>query len=132
MRYLFCCLLMSCCCWGPPPVTPPPTPTPAPVPAPVPVPVPVPVVVVVDAGPDESHRSDCARACANMLALHCQGWEGSPGPDEVMGTVDDVPCTQTCTDYEVAAASLGSTAVSLHPKCIAAASSCMAAVGCFQ
>lgn len=123
MKYLLCSfLLMSCYCWGAPPVTPDPTPAPTPAPEPPPAPDPVP----------ERPRTVCRQACDNMALLRCKGWEGAAGKDEVMGTPDDVPCAQVCTDYEVAAASLQTPAISLHPACVAAAGSCADAVACFQ
>jgi hypothetical protein len=68
----------------------------------------------------------CAAACANLERLSCPGREGSPGPDDVFGTPDDVSCTRTCAGVS-AEADLG---VDLNLDCVAVAETCAAAEAC--
>jgi len=68
----------------------------------------------------------CALACSNMLKLDCPGWEGSAGEDDEYGTADDVSCSDVCIELETSG-----TGISLHPKCVAVASSCEKADECF-
>lgn len=68
----------------------------------------------------------CALACSNMQKLDCPGWEGSAGEDDEYGTADDVSCEAVCIDIEN-----NGTDISLHPGCVAVASSCEKADECF-
>lgn len=71
--------------------------------------------------------STCAGACQNLALLRCPGWDGSPGPDDQMGTADDVPCVQACGDIL-----LSEPTVELYLTCQAGAASCEAAYRCFE
>lgn len=44
--------------------------------------------------------ANCAAACARMKQLNHKGALGSPGPDQVYGTDDDVPCPVACVEME--------------------------------
>jgi len=68
----------------------------------------------------------CALACSNMQELNCDGWEGSAGEDDEYGTADDVSCSDVCIEIETSG-----TGISLHPGCVAVASSCEKADECF-
>ena len=57
-----------------------------PMPAPVPPPTP-------------QEQDACDAFCELRASLQCDTHGGaSPGPDEVLGTADDVPCEQVCRD----------------------------------
>lgn len=60
----------------------------------------------------------CEAACENLRLIGCPGAEGSPGPDEMFGTQDDVPCADVCQEVE----NLGR--FSLNPECISTAETC--------
>lgn len=68
----------------------------------------------------------CAAACDNLGKMQCDGWEGSPGPDEVYGTPDDVGCAQACRDI------VGATSITLNTVCISRSRSCTQAALCFD
>lgn len=82
-------------------------------------------------GPDPvPNNSDipklCELACKNMEKMNCEGWQGSPGNDNIFGTVDDVSCSDVCIDIMNQEPS-----ITLHPKCVAEANSCERADECF-
>ena len=84
-------------------------------------------------GPDEPAPSCattiaecCAAACRNLERLHCPGWQGSPGPDDVADTDDDVPCDRAC-EYAAGQQDIG---VDLKLDCVAAAQSCVEVEAC--
>lgn len=64
----------------------------------------------------------CAPMCENLDRLGCE-WSASPGPDDEMGTMDDVPCLGWCEDLEARGMPVAS-------ECAARASSCEAAADC--
>jgi len=69
----------------------------------------------------------CDEACTNLERLQCPGWDGSPGPDDAMGTADDVPCTPTCEEIgEIDPSFLA------YQGCIADASDCDSADRCME
>lgn len=70
-------------------------------------------------------EGDCTTACENLTRLECPGHEGSPGPDEIYGTPDDVSCDQACTDIVQA-----DPVVTLNQSCVSGAASCAAADAC--
>jgi hypothetical protein len=72
----------------------------------------------------------CHDACTTLRNLKCAGYQGSPGKDEKFGTADDVSCDRVCADLEVAAKTAAP--YSLHPACIAGATSCAAVAKCNQ
>lgn len=76
---------------------------------------------------DGGTADDCAAACANLARLYCPGWRGSPGPDEIIGTPDDVPCEQACRDIVTA-----DPTVTLFQRCTAQAKSCAEVEACFD
>ena len=70
----------------------------------------------------------CHDACTTLRNLHCAGEKGSPGKDEKYGTADDVSCDRVCADFETAAKT--ASVYSIHPECIARATSCAAVARC--
>jgi len=76
--------------------------------------------------PANGGSGDCRAACDNLARLGCDGAEGSPGPDDVYGTADDVPCTAVCEDITT------DDTVTLYQRCTAAALSCEAVDRCFE
>jgi len=74
--------------------------------------------------PPNPYEDGCARLCANAARLECHGWQGSPGPDDEIGTVDDVSCPQTCRDIE------GSDITTLATDCGSQATSCAGIDAC--
>ena len=68
----------------------------------------------------------CDQMCERLAELECDGAEGSPGPDDVQGTPDDVPCAQACRDI---VETVGAT---LHEECVSGAASCDDVDLCFQ
>ena len=72
----------------------------------------------------------CHDACTTLRALKCPGYQGSPGKDERYGTPDDVSCDRVCADFENAAKTAAP--YSIHPACIAGATSCAAVARCNQ
>ena len=85
--------------------------------------------IVVDTDPvldtDVDAGGGCRGACSNIAELGCDGAEGSPGPDEVYGTEDDVPCAEVCEETEGAG-------VSMETGCVSAADDCDAVDACFN
>lgn len=78
--------------------------------------------------PDEAgDASDCEAACATLARLQCPGWRGSPGPDEIVGTADDVPCARACR-----AIVSSDRTVTLQQRCTATATTCEAVDRCFD
>ncbi len=77
--------------------------------------------------PDAGTVDDCDDACDNLAWLSCPGWEGSPGPDEVFGTIDDVSCAEVCRVIVG-----GDSTATLHQVCTAAAATCEAVDQCFD
>ncbi len=75
--------------------------------------------------PEAGSVDDCPAACDNLAVMQCPGWEGSPGPDEVYGTEDDVPCLEVCEDF------VEFSNMTLYPACTAKATSCEEALECF-
>jgi len=71
--------------------------------------------------------SGCGSMCANLERLGCAAGEGSPGPDEKMGTPDDVSCKLTCESLL-----LSNPTVDLHLGCQTGAHTCAEADACFQ
>lgn len=69
----------------------------------------------------------CERACSNMSRLKCPGWSGAPAEDGHPA----VSCVTVCTDTSNAAKS-AQLDDSLHPECVARASSCTQSLACFQ
>ena len=79
-----------------------------------------PVPDLPDPFEDRSEVEYCGAACGNLQWLGCDGWKGSPGPDERFGTDDDVSCEDVCrTVPEV-----------LSPKCVSLATDCKGANDC--
>jgi hypothetical protein len=62
-----------------------------------------------------------------MAEMKCPGWEGSPGPDEVFGTEDDIPCVEVCIGIVEA-----DPTTTLFPLCTAKAESCDEVDECFD
>lgn len=79
--------------------------------------------VVIDTDTDDN-PADCVAACDNMEDLDCDGWQGSPGEDEVYGTEDDVSCDEIC---EMIAEE---PTAEIFPGCVAAAETCEAVDEC--
>ena len=75
---------------------------------------------------DAGSPDDCESACDNLSKLGCEGAEGSPGPDEEFGTEDDVACAEVCRSV------MEEGEVTMHPSCVAAATSCDEADACFD
>lgn len=86
--------------------------------------------VVYPPGPpvpqDAGTAGECAAACDNLARMQCPGWQGSPGPDEAYGTVDDVACATACVDIVTSDPTM-----TLHQRCTAAATSCEGVDACF-
>jgi hypothetical protein len=72
---------------------------------------------------DESEY--CPVACAKLEQFRCPDTSRgiAPGPDELYGTPDDVPCEQVCIDLEKAGADL-------FTKCISEANNCNEITAC--
>ena len=77
--------------------------------------------------PPTDHPSGCGQMCANLERLGCPSAEGSPGPDEQMGTPDDESCKATCESLLIS-----NPTVDLHLVCQMGAQSCSEADACFQ
>lgn len=75
--------------------------------------------------PDNVFNS-CQAACTNMRVMKCDGWQGSPGEDEIFGTEDDVPCYEACTIMEM------NPEADLEPDCIAFSESCNEVKKCYD
>lgn len=76
--------------------------------------------------PDAGTIEDCQDACDNLQRLQCPGWQGSPGPDEIFGTADDMSCVAVCEDI------VADPAMTLFQLCTAAANSCDEVEACFD
>ncbi len=72
----------------------------------------------------ETTAADCSGACSTLERLGCPGAEGSPGPDDQIGTADDLPCAETCVELE-------SKGASMETACVSQARSCFAVERCF-
>lgn len=72
-------------------------------------------------------RQDCMRACQVLTRYQCAGNQGSPGPDELWGTADDVGCAQACVEIVTS-----DPTVTLNEMCVAEAQSCEAVERCFE
>jgi len=46
--------------------------------------------------PDAASADVCQTFCTREAVLNCPGKTGSPGPNEVLGDSDDVPCVAVC------------------------------------
>lgn len=66
----------------------------------------------------------CIDACAALERLGCAGATGSPGPDDVPGTHDDVACIDACALLEAEGI------IVLHTECVAGAHTCEQADAC--
>ena len=66
-----------------------------PVVAPVVAPV-EPPVEPPDAASPSSSSDACKTFCTRAAVLKCPGRTGSPGPNEILGDSDDVPCQVVC------------------------------------
>lgn len=77
--------------------------------------------------PPPPPTDSCDLACKNMKKLGCDGWEGSPGYDEIFGTDDDVSCFRVCVETMDADPS-----VDIHPGCVSEAESCKEVEECFE
>jgi hypothetical protein len=66
----------------------------------------------------------CEPACEVLERYKVEGWDGSPGPDEVFGTADDVPCAQVCRETIRAG-------YPFQVKCLSGAGSRGEAEGCY-
>jgi hypothetical protein len=75
--------------------------------------------------PEDGTKDDCAEACANMISLGCEGANGSPGADQTYGTEDDLSCERVCLVYMEPPSTM-------HPACVAQASSCEEVDQCFE
>ena len=75
--------------------------------------------VVVPPGPDPDAEY-CGAACGNLNWLGCDGWQGSPGPDERFHTADDITCETVCKSIPEM----------LNPRCVADAPTCKDAQAC--
>jgi hypothetical protein len=64
----------------------------------------------------------CAAICDRLDTLRCQGRDGNAGPDEVVGTPDDVSCEKACVDVQAV--------VALNANCVVEAGSCRAVDAC--
>lgn len=56
-----------------------------------------PVVEPAPVAPPQA-RESCEAFCELRVALQCEDTGDSPGPDEIDGTADDVPCAEVCRD----------------------------------
>lgn len=54
--------------------------------------------------PDATDATDdlCVASCARAAALVCAESTAAAGPDDVLGTDDDVPCERACADLRAA------------------------------
>lgn len=68
---------------------------------------------------------DCESACAKLAELGCQGWQGSPGEDEIYGTTDDVGCVEACGVAAI------NQEINLQLSCVAQATTCEAYEACY-
>lgn len=75
---------------------------------------------------DSGTPDDCPAACENLKRLQCEGWQGSPGPDEQFGTEDDLSCERVCLGV------MSEPTATLFPICTAKAADCEAVELCFQ
>lgn len=75
----------------------------------------------------EQTDPNCVTLCALLHKLHCPAAKGSPGKDEVWGTVDDISCTLACTQV---ANAIKNTNDSLPFGCLMNATSCATIDAC--
>lgn len=73
---------------------------------------------------------NCRLACKNLHKLGCAGRQGSPGYDEVWGTLDDISCEVVCADLEKVAMEIPG--LSLNPACLKDARDCRQASECVR
>ena len=66
----------------------------------------------------------CAAFCELQVKLECDDTADSPGPDEIDGTADDVPCVEVCKDI------VSEGGYSPDRACLDAAKTCTAAEEC--
>lgn len=66
----------------------------------------------------------CDAFCDLYVRLQCEDSGDSPGPDEIEGTADDVPCSRVCRDELVAGEYVP------DRECLNTAQSCEAAEAC--
>lgn len=64
----------------------------------------------------------CAAICDRLDTLRCEGRDGNAGPDEAVGTLDDVTCEEACVDVQAV--------VALNANCVVEAGSCSAVDAC--
>ncbi len=87
------------------------------------------VVFAVRCGGGELHTEDdpedCGAACERLKVLGCDGWDGSPGEDELWGTADDVSCEEVCRG-------IVDEQGTLHLDCTIMAESCAEVDECFD
>lgn len=81
------------------------------------------IIDPIEPTPSISH---CNQACTNMTKLECDGWKGSPGSDEIFGTIDDISCTEICIVI-----SSPDSIINLCPKCVSLAISCEEVDACY-
>ena len=66
----------------------------------------------------------CETACARVITLRCDGWNGSAGPDNIYGSEDDLSCLDVCSelikDFD------------LHLPCISESLTCLEVNTCFE
>lgn len=77
--------------------------------------------------PEGGTKEDCPSACANLQDLRCPGWRGSPGPDGVFDTEDDVSCIDVCIYMMTVDETM-----TLFPICTAQAADCDEVEECFE
>lgn len=73
-----------------------------------------------------AENGTCRSACANLQALGCDGYLGSPGYDEEYATEDDLTCVNVCLDIS------NDPAGELYLDCTTSAQSCRAVDRCFE
>lgn len=74
----------------------------------------------------ETVLDQCKRACVRMEQLKCDnGWQGSPGQDEVYGTDDDEACIDVCVMVEI------NPEVDFELECVSGADDCSAYEACY-
>lgn len=81
------------------------------------------VEILLD-GDDES--PDCRSACQNLERLGCDESRGSPGPDDIFGTEDDISCFVVCRELT------REKTFTLNQKCISEIDSCLEVDSCFE
>jgi hypothetical protein len=76
--------------------------------------------------PDDDVDASCTTACSNLEELKCPGWNGSPGPDDVVGNDDDLSCEEACEII------LEDPSANLFTSCTTSAETCDAVDRCFS